>query len=269
MRVGLYDVGGLTPALAAEVAAHAAGGARTAGQWHKFPARIIEVGQDLKTSKSTAYGYLTGIQYLASATTSGTPTLCPFAVRAGCADACLVTAGQANRNSVRFARLRKSLYYRQYPELHRIHLDAEISALARRAARLGLRPAVRLNGTSDVDWTSVAARHPLVQFYDYSKVLTRVRRNVQPNYHLTGSYSAADPKYAHDVLSLARDGYPIAVVFRTAAMVRQAVVHGWRGLHVVSGDVHDLTFLQSRGSVIALKAKGTAPTDRSGFVQDL
>jgi hypothetical protein len=40
----------------------------------------------------------------------------------------------------------------------------------------------------------------------------------------------------------------------------------WKGFPVIDGDVSDLRFLDPRGTVVGLKAKGAARKDTSGFV---
>jgi hypothetical protein len=40
------------------------------------------------------------------------------------------------------------------------------------------------------------------------------------------------------------------------------------GMSVVDGDADDLRFLDGRGVVVGLKAKGPAKKDTSGFVRD-
>ena len=43
----------------------------------------------------------------------------------------------------------------------------------------------------------------------------------------------------------------------------------WEGMEVISGDDHDLRFLDSRGKIVGLEAKGKAKQDDSGFVVKL
>ncbi len=38
------------------------------------------------------------------------------------------------------------------------------------------------------------------------------------------------------------------------------------GYPVINGDAHDARFLDTAGAVVGLKAKGSAKSDRSGFV---
>ena len=68
--------------------------------------------------------------------------------------------------------------------------------------RLGKKPALRLNGTSDIDYRKIANEFPNIQFYDYTKVYNRVSKEIPKNYHLTISYSEANKDYAKNADTL-------------------------------------------------------------------
>jgi hypothetical protein len=57
-------------------------------------------------------------------------------------------------------------------------------------------------------------------------------------------------------------------VFRNKDTVARVQVDGFMGAPVFNGDDSDLRFLDPRGHVIALYAKGNARRDASGFVRD-
>ena len=76
------------------------------------------------------------------------------------------------------------------------------------------------------------------------------------NYHLT--FSKADGNDM-DVRLAASAGMNVAVVF-------ESVPKSYIGRTVVDGDDTDLRFLDPKGVVIGLKAKGRARKDSSGFV---
>ena len=84
------------------------------------------------------------------------------------------------------------------------------------------------------------------------------------NYHLTLSYSEKDPEYAEQVLQAVRDtGVNAAVVFR------HKLPKTFKGLPVIDGDKDDLRFLDPKGVIVGLIAKGKkAKADTSGFVID-
>ena len=53
----------------------------------------------------------------------------------------------------------------------------------------------------------------------------------------------------------------MAVVFRSKVLPTH-----WQGFPVINGDENDLRFLDPKGVVVGLTAKGKAKTDTSGFV---
>jgi hypothetical protein len=133
----------------------------------------------------------------------------------------------------------------------------------RKAKKLKLKLAIRLNGTSDLPWLGklFSTEFPEVQFYDYSK-LPKVWQRVRPNYHLTFSHSELN----HDECERALGhGVNVAVVFDTAR--GEALPETWMGRPVVDGDEHDLRFLDGyQSAIIGLRAKGPAKKDCTGFV---
>jgi len=235
--------------------------------------RYLSVSADAKTVKGEKKGYLTGILYLAPASTSGVANVCAHATP-GCMDSCLNTAGRAGIfPAILVARARKTRELFADRAGFQAGLAKDIEALRRRAARLGLTPCVRINGTSDLPWLALAMadRFPDVQFYDYTKhpaPWTRARAN----YHLTFSRSESNDQDCRDAL---RHGTNVAVVFPVKR--GQALPDSWQGYPVIDGDVSDLRFLddevkgtnlfpRNRGVVVGLRAKGRAKRDCTGFV---
>lgn len=225
--------------------------------------RYLSVSADAKTVKGEKRGYLTGILYLAPASTSGVANVCAHATK-GCMDSCLNTAGRASVFPMIIrARIRRTreLFADRDKFVH--FLVRDIRALEARAARLGLIPCVRVNGTSDLPWVALALARtfPSVQFYDYTKHPRPWDRQL-PNYHLTFSYSESN--LADSLECLAR-GVNVAVVFDTKR--GYPLPSQWHGYQVVDGDLSDLRFADPRGVVVGLRAKGRAKRDCAGFVQ--
>jgi len=152
-------------------------------------------------------------------------------------------------------------------------LVREIERAKRYASRKRKKLVVRLNGTSDIRWESVQCvrrgveyANPFqafseLQFYDYTKLPNRRVAGI-PNYHLTFSYSHRD-EFAPIVARAVRF-YGSAVNF--AAVFAKALPAYFLGRDVVNGDESDLRFLDRRGVVVGLVAKGRARRDTSGFV---
>jgi hypothetical protein len=233
-----------------------------------FPKSLLSVDTNAKTVKGQTLGFLTGILYLAPAAQSG-QQFCPMARIAGCEAACLYTAGRGAMSSVQVARMNRSQLFIQQRDWFMGQLVQDITKLVRRAARLGLTPLVRLNGTSDIRWENIACADgrtlmetfPEVQFYDYTKLANR--RDLPANYDLTFSWSGVEA-YRPYALRAAANGMRIAVVFRDAASIPAT----FEGMECVGGDDSDVRHLDPQGVVVALYAKGQAKRDQSGFVID-
>jgi len=236
---------------------------------------LMGVANDAKTIKGEKLDVDTGIIYMiadSQATPKGT-TLCEWAIEALCNKACLLTAGRGRMTSVEMSRLYKTLYYLQMREDFLARLRKELAAHQIRAEKAGRQAAFRFDGTTDTgEGYALAQEFPAIEFYDYSKGVSRSieRNNTLPNYHVTLSYSGAKPDYAARVLDAVRNGENASVVFRTRAMLEKAMLEGWNGFQVLDGDEHDVRYLDKRGSyIIGLGAKGKAKTDRKGFVVDI
>lgn len=231
--------------------------------------KLLSIDTNAKTSKNTQYGYLTGILYLAPYKTSGV-NYCPMAELAGCIDGCLYTAGRGAFSNVQKARLDRSKLFNDHKSKFMLKLADEIGVLCRKAKRLGLKPAVRLNGTSDIQWEKIKVKwfnksqtifdiFPNVQFYDYTKIPNRT--NIPANYDLTFSYSGKKDFQKYNERAI-KNGVRIAAVFDKPENI-PVTFHKRK---VFDGDKHDLTFLNPKNAILGLYAKGKARKDQSGFV---
>jgi hypothetical protein len=224
---------------------------------------LTHSGGNPKTAKGRARGWSVSVLHLAPFTLSGR-NVCADA-SPGCIAACLNTAGRGGifrkgetTNAIQKARIERTILLRQKREEFVAHLSHEITLAQARVGREGFRLAVRLNGTSDLDWESLApqlfADHPDVQFYDYTKSKRRaLSANLPPNYDITFSRSEINGADCAEVL--ARGGRVAEVYGATAVIPTDAM----------PGDDDDLRFLDAPGRV-SLTAKGRARKDRSGFV---
>ena len=217
-----------------------------------------------KIQKGTKMGYLSFILHLAPADLSGRET-CPKRT-AGCTAACLNTAGRGgmfrkgeNTNMIQKARIRKTQLFFNERDAFMLDLFKDIQKAIKFAERKGLTPVFRLNGTSDLSWEKYTVGttdmnlfqlFPTVQFYDYTKVLGRKVAQYK-NYHLT--FSKADGNDS-DVAEALFQGMSVVAVY-------DAIPAG-----VPSADETDLRFLDPKGVMLGLKAKGRAKKDYSGFV---
>jgi hypothetical protein len=243
-----------------------------------------------KTQKGEAAGYLTAILYLAPSDLSG-KNVCPNATPE-CVALCLNTAGRAGimksgetSNAIQRARIARTNAFFADRCAFIETLSRDIYYLQRRAAKLGLKPAVRLNGTSDLRFDrftttsgeTLMTRHSDVQFYDYTKshgkAIEFAAGKLPANYHVTFSRSENTSRVdLQEMLSL---GINVAVPFvgdmRLLPAALQLSVDPAFHSFVVDGDETDLRFLdpQSKGGrIVALTAKGKAKRTVGGFVVD-
>ena len=200
-------------------------------------------------------------------------TLCAYAIAGNCWKTCLNTAGRGGitkkgetTNSIQLARLRRTLFYWDNRQGFLTQLHKEIQKFVTKCEKNNIKPCIRLNGTSDVQWEyelhegkNMFEHFPEVQFYDYTKIPTR-KVSEYKNYHLTWSYSEAKDKYAK---LFDKVPYNKAVVFRDKELPSM-----FKGLKVIDGDKTDMRFLDKPNRVVGLKAKGKARKDYTGFVID-
>jgi hypothetical protein len=222
-----------------------------------------------KIQKGTKMGYLSFILHLAPADVSGYNT-CPKAT-AGCKAACLNTAGRGGMfkrgettNMIQQARIRKTKYFFEDRDGFMKDLYHDIVKAKKFAERKGLIPVFRLNGTSDLSWEkyevgttgmNLFQLFPTTQFYDYTKVPKRKVEGID-NYHLTFSQADGNGKDADWAIS---KNMNVTVVF-------DKIPAEYKGKPVFNADDTDLRFLDPKGVVLGLKAKGRAKKDRTGFV---
>jgi hypothetical protein len=229
-----------------------------------------------KAIKAQGFGWLNAIHYMAPADLAGVGNLCPAASE-GCKALCLGwhsgragLAKGAELNSVRASRIAKARRFMADRAAYLADMVHATELAERKAARMGLRLCVRLNGSTDivwerirvmrggVDYPSMMAAFPSVQFTDYTKLASRFARPLPANYSLT--YSRTDGRDV-DALRLLTAGHNVAIVF-SGERPRQ-----WCGVAAIDGDAHDLRHLDPRGVVVALTPKGrAAKRDMSGFV---
>lgn len=237
--------------------------------------KLLTIDGNPKVMKGNKLGYLTAILHLAPASLSGF-NLCPHSTE-GCRAACLNTAGrggmfkEGGTNTIQEARKRKSRDFKLNEDGFMRQLVKEVKAFVAKAERKGVVPCVRLNGTSDIQWEHVKVdgknmmeHFPTVQFYDYTKFPSR--RHGLTNYHLT--FSLAENNDAKACVALA-SGVNVAVVFGVprSKPLPSTFTIGGATFPVVNGDDTDLRFLDPKGVIVGLHAKGRARKDTTGFVR--
>lgn len=213
-----------------------------------------------KTVKGESLNILTGVLYLAPANLSGWE-VCPKRSQ-GCTISCLYTAGRGRMANVQNARIKKTEMFFTRRDEFLDTLRKDIKSLVKKARKKEMTPAIRLNGTSDIEWTRFGIMEEFsdVQFYDYTKVINRLTKPLPQNYHLTFSGSEDNEEDCKTALAA---GFNVAIVFKNT------LPESYMEHPVYDGDQHDVRFLDPKHHVIGLKAKGKAKKDESGFVKNI
>jgi len=192
----------------------------------------------------------------------------------GCIAACLHTAGNPVYLPAKIAaRLQRTRAFMTSRKEYVALMAFEIEALERKAKRLNMLPAWRPNTTSDYPFHSVALMvdgkavkslihaFPDVQAWDYTKITKKALQwaagLLPDNYHITFSKSESNDS---DVAKVLEAGGNVAVVFE------KALPNTYLSKRVENGDESDARFLDRKGVVVGLKAKGSGKSDASGFV---
>jgi len=209
-----------------------------------------------KVSKQYTY-----ILYLAPANQSGY-NVCKFAT-SECRSGCLNTSGRAameilskNENRIINSSIRKTKMFFENRDFFMQWLIAEIKFYEQKAIKDGYGFSVRLNGTSDINWSEIFYKEQTVfqifshiQFYDYTKDYTKFF-NVPKNYHLTFSYTGYNIGRCNLLLKL---GYNVAVIFNSKELPET-----FNGFKVINGDLTDYRPNDGDGVIVGLKWKKIA-----------
>ena len=209
-----------------------------------------------KTSGSMAVYRVAGLSLFPS------DTLCPARHIAGCAKSCLESAGRGRMRNVIDGRQRKANWFNDDREAFLNQLRRELANFAKTCKKQGVKPAVRLNVLSDVQWErlGIPQEFPEILHYDYTKLANRLGKTPE-NYRLMFSYSGM-PKYRKHVEQALKTDCPISVVFRGD------MPSEFMGRPVIDGDESDLFNLFAGPVIVGLRAKGKAKTDDSAFIVD-
>jgi hypothetical protein len=209
-----------------------------------------------KIIKGEKLAVRTAMLSLAPHKTSGY-NMCPKASEA-CSKYCLFGQGRGRMNAVQQARFAKTYFFKSEPERFKAQLTKEIETFVKSAERKGFKPAIRLNGYSDIPSLGIefAKLFPEVTFYDYTKLIGTLKKELPSNYHLTFSRSESNEAECKEAIAL---GFNVAVLFENRPKT-------FWGLPVIDGDETDARFLDPKGVIVGLSPKGTVKKDTLGFV---
>ncbi len=199
-----------------------------------------------KIDKSQNDEYLNAILYLEP---TYNDKVC-IAKSAGCSASCLVNSGRMIMKNAVDARYKRTNFLFANRDAFMAQLQAEIWVLRRKATKQGKKLAMRLNGTSDLDWSEMYGLFPDVQFYEYTKRPDLALKMAKfENVHFTFSYTErTKDETMHKMLDR---GHNVAVVFKDKLPAT------FKGIPVIDGDKHDRRFEDTKGRIVGLKLKGT------------
>jgi hypothetical protein len=225
-----------------------------------------------KLKKSLGINIMTFGHHLAAANTSG-HEVCHGSLYKGaelpCRAICLNTAGRASMvdssgvNRILDARVRKTKLLFQDRDAYLDLLRKDIKLGIKKAKKEGMKPSFRLNTTSDlpfVDW-GLAKEFPEAMFYDYTKVLSRMRNFIAGKYndnvYFTWSWRGADndEEILKEVISAKKN---VAIPF--ALKKNQALPKKFLDIDIIDGDLHDYRPSDDPGKIVGLRLKAAPST---------
>lgn len=239
-----------------------------------LPAIPRILGTSTKVRLGEHLSVLTAVAYLSPARESGAD-MCRFRAGCGCERSCIGTAtGLLALPSAKLARLWRTATWLGAPELFKALLHCEVRALAAKAARLGMVPAVRIDGSSDIGLgAELAAVYGMsVRFYDYTKSAERAFASLGTAWHVTLSSTGSNDAQCRAYLAA---GGTVARVFAADPKRKglEGMPRSWLGFAVIDGDASDVRFLDAPGSVVGLRfkraskrVKNLESAVKSGFV---
>ncbi len=208
-----------------------------------------------KLSKSQTKDWLNAVLYLEPSVDY--KTMCRASTQ-GCRASCLTHSGMMIMTAQTKARHARTTMYLNDRDAFMIQLEKEIVGLLRKAEREGKHLALRLNGTSDVDWTEIYAKYPEIQFYEYSKRPDLILKAKKlPNVHMT--FSRTEATKESTMKRMVAIGANVAVVFDD----KKAMPTEYLGMPVIYGYDHDRRFEDGKGKIVGLTLKGTLAVKES------
>jgi len=177
----------------------------------------------------------------------------------------LISSGMLGMTQQQSAATKRTILWLLRPALFEARILAEVDRAERRAVKTGVPALFRLNGTSDIDFGHIIRQRPASGFYDYTKVLARIRNNTLPNYHLTFSGSMYSLQSRAALGKAARRGYHIAMAYNSRELPEGFVSFDKNDLRPLDKQQGVLGWLSRKGSNKAERAREGAA---SFFVTD-
>ena len=184
----------------------------------------------------------------------------------GCVASCLFTAGMGKFSNVISARTNKTDFLISDKNGFLEMLVKELRKVSNKAIKENKQIAIRLNGTSDLDFIGMIKNIfdfniltlPNLVFYDYTKIYGKaLKYKDSANYHVT--FSLAENSNLNEIKEALNLGINVSAVFKNK------LPGTFLGVPVIDGDFSDIEMLSNKGIILGLKAKGKAKKDTTGF----
>lgn len=231
---------------------------------YKKPKKLLSAGiTNTKTAKNLLNTF---ILYLSPFTQNSFGiNICPRA-SPGCIASCLFSAGRGVFSNVISARQNKTEFYLKDKTEFLEMLKSELINISKKAVNNNEKIAIRLNGTSDLDFVAIIKNRllfdilslPNLIFYDYTKIIGKALKYLNTeNYFVT--LSLAEDSILSDIKHALTLGINVSAVFKNQ------IPESLLGFTVIDGDKTDIEMISNRGVILGLKAKGKAKKDTTGF----
>ena len=225
--------------------------------FNKPPSYLLGIDSSYKVAKGKKLKVVTAIQYLPADKMISSNTFCSNADRNGCAKDCLKDSGRLGMMSSQRAMISRGLFYLYMNDNYYRQLRYEID---KAYMTYGDDLAVRLNGTSDINYKDIIKDYPHIQFYDYTKNRNMMMKNKNKNHHYTFSGSMFSDYSIKELKQAVKDKLNIALAFNTANSKHDKlkIPHKLFGVELVSFDETDARFKDDAGSIGYLTRKGSS-----------
>jgi hypothetical protein len=231
---------------------------------YKQPKKLLSAGMtNSKTAKNTLDTF---ILYLSPYNQNSFGiNICPKA-SAGCIASCLFTAGRGRFSNVIHARQNRTEFFMKDKKDFLNMLKNELIKISKNAVLKGQKIAIRLNGTSDLDFIGLIKYHlnfnildlPNLIYYDYTKIYGKALKYKDcENYFVT--LSLAENSDLNIIKKALNEGINVSAVFKNE------MPGSLLGFPVIDGDKTDIEMINNKGVILGLKAKGKAKKDTTGF----
>ncbi len=225
--------------------------------FNKPPSYLLGIDSSYKVAKGKKLKVVTAIQYLPADKMISSNTFCSNADRNGCAKDCLKDSGRLGMMNSQRAMISRGLFYLYMNASYERQLRYELD---KAYMTYGDDLAVRLNGTSDLNYKDIIKDYPHIQFYDYTKNRNMMMKNKNKNHHYTFSGSMFSDYSIKELKQAVKDKLNIALAFNTANSKHDKLKIPSKlfGVELVSFDETDERFKDDQGSIGYLTRKGSS-----------